>query len=357
MYFLRGELDEVGGFGTRNTSEIGVREPVRDGWKRAGEDGSGPVGAGSSGRGRQGGRSGEGREVRDRGAGRPCGGPRGSLAGNHEHHFMHPGRDPRLPGVRLPLRADWHRREAPMIREAVGSPLPALSEGSRTRSPESALLERLAGGPGGGGEAAARTRAAHWKGRRTGGPSAGNRAGGHQGTSSETVPGVQQGHADGNARCHLPPSRADFHCKMERGCVSRMECANTETVEHRSSGQSPPVPVLRQSQLGKQGARSKEQGGVCPHLRRSGVPMITAPVATRSAVPWAGSAARGRGGPCQHQHPCRRAWTRIRPAGTRNGEDGCMSGDANGHRYNPVAPGFSATTGEVPWAGMHSGGS
>jgi hypothetical protein len=119
-----------------------------------------------------------------------------------------------------------------MIREAAGFPLPALSEGSRTRAPESAVLERLAGGPGGGGEAAARTRAAHWEGRRTGGPSAGNRAGGRQGAFSETMPVVQQGHAEGIARSQLPPSNAE--CVVAEDLEDRLEATkgalNADTV-------------------------------------------------------------------------------------------------------------------------------
>jgi hypothetical protein len=110
MYFLRGESNEAGGFGTWNTSEIGAprtRERGLEASRRGripGQLARGTAGQAGKEEDRQGG------EVRDRGAERRCGAAR------------HPGREPptplhewglhpRLPGVRIPRRVGSYRRE------------------------------------------------------------------------------------------------------------------------------------------------------------------------------------------------------------------------------------------------------
>jgi hypothetical protein len=120
-----------------------------------------------------------------------------------QHHFMnHRVRQ------RLPHRVGRCRGEPQMIREAAGSPPPALPGGSRTRAQESAQLERLMGGPGTG----ERPQRGPW--RRTGKvdgqgdhPQETVRRG-RQGTSPETVAEVQRGHTELDAWSQLPPSKA-----------------------------------------------------------------------------------------------------------------------------------------------------
>jgi hypothetical protein len=159
-------------------------------------------------------------------------GPRGTLVENHQHHFMDPGRHPRLQGVRLPRRVGWCRREDQMTREAAGSRLSALAEDLEPALrgqpyPSVWRVDRVAGErpqPGPPGSTGKVDGLADHPLETV--------RGGRQRASSETVSEVRQGHAEGNARSQPPLSQAECVVAQdpEDTLEATKEALNADTV-------------------------------------------------------------------------------------------------------------------------------